>query len=197
MRKLIVAFAALFAVVSAIHAGVGISVNIGINQPAAPPPPPPPPKGYYAPSDDDEDMYRDDLVMINKTTIGFWVLLPTGYRVLHCRTMMYDQKHDEWYYGPWHEDRNRVYSNYRRSPYFGLVFYDYMHKNYPNYCERRFSHYKDHKEWKKNHEKVNGRNRQDVHEKYRAETDGNNDDQHHDHDVDNDRDQGHGHKIDQ
>lgn len=97
MRRLIVALAVVVAVFSASNAQVGLSVNINVNRPAHPP------EGYVATCDDD-DMFREDLVVINNTCVGFWVILPTGRRILHCRNMWYDRKAGDWYYGPWHEN---------------------------------------------------------------------------------------------
>lgn len=123
------------------YAGVGVSINLNVNNgpaEAPPPPPPPPEQGYAVTPDNDEDMYRDNLVMINRGLIGFWVTLGNGHHVLHCRKILWDQRHGEWYYGPWYEDQNpALYSSYRQGPFFGVHFYDFMSQHYPKYYARR------------------------------------------------------------
>jgi len=150
MRRSIVMLAVVFAVCSTGNAEVGVSVNINVNSPAQAP------EGYVATCADD-DMFREDLFVINTTCVGFWVVLPTGGRVLHCRNMWYDRKGRDWYYGPWHEDRTVTYISYRRCPYYNVRFHDYMHRGYPRYYERRFHHEMMVRE--KRHEKFEDRNR--------------------------------------
>jgi len=131
MRRLIVAGAVVFAVCSSGNAQVGLSVNINVNRPAEAP------EGYVATCDDD-DMFREDLFVINNSCVGFWVVLPNGVHVLHCRNMWYDRQTRDWYYGPWHEDRTVSFARYSRGPYYNVRFHDYMHRTYPRYYERRF-----------------------------------------------------------
>jgi hypothetical protein len=131
MRRLIVTLAAVFAICSAGSAGVGVSVDININRPAGAP------EGYEVTCNDD-DMFRDELFVINAGCVGFWAVLPTGDRVLHCRNMWYDRKSRDWYYGPWREDRTVTWVTYRRGPYYNVRFHDYMNRNYPRYYDRRF-----------------------------------------------------------
>jgi hypothetical protein len=126
------------------YAGVGVSLNVNINNgpaEAPPPPPPPPEQGYVAMPENDEDLYRDDMVMINRSLIGFWVTLPNGLHALHCRKILWDQKHSEWYYGSWYEDHNpALYASYRQGPFFGVHFFDFMSQHYPKYYARRLQH---------------------------------------------------------
>lgn len=131
MRRLIVALAIVLAAFSAGNAQIGLSVNINVNRSAQAP------EGYIATCDDD-DMFREDLCVINNTCVGFWVVLPTGVHVLHCRNMWYDRQTRDRYYGPWHEDRTVSFARYSRGPYYNVRFHDYMHRTYPRYYERRF-----------------------------------------------------------
>jgi hypothetical protein len=157
MRRLIVAVAIVFAVCSTGNAQVGLSVNINVNRPAQAP------EGYVATCDDD-DMFREDLFVINNTCVGFWVVLPTGGRVLHCRNMWYDRKTRDWYYGPWREDRTVTYVGYRHGPYYNVRFHDYMHRTYPRYYERRFRPVLNEREMR--HEKFDNRDKNFEREKH-------------------------------
>jgi hypothetical protein len=112
-----------------------------------PPPPPLPPPGFVVISPDDEDMNRSDLMVISPNRVGFWVMNPYGRYVLHCRSMQYDRRSGEWFYGPWHEDRNMTYDRYRHSSFYNKPFNNYMQERYPKYYDKRFNH-REKQEWK-------------------------------------------------
>lgn len=81
------------------------------------------PQGYVMECED-----REDLIVISPDLIGFWVRLPSGRFVLHCRSVWYNSKTDILYYGPWREDRHMIYrGKYTR--------YDdnYVYGHYPKY----------------------------------------------------------------
>ena len=120
--------------------GQQASFSVKIFAPVPPVPPiPPAPTGYVVlENDEDNDMNRADLVMVSPSQVGFWVILPSGRCVLHCRAMKYDKVRGEWYYGPWHEDHNMSYEKYRHSSFYNRNFHDYMNERYPKYYERHF-----------------------------------------------------------
>lgn len=93
-----------------------------------------PPSGYVV---CDEDMVREDLEVIDDM-VGFWIQLPSGRYAFHYRRMWYCPQEDEWYYGPWCDDRGRSYRHYPR-------FRDHMCHKYPKYYERRFHHHEKYK----------------------------------------------------
>jgi hypothetical protein len=194
MRTLLVApLAIVFAVSLSSYAGVGISVDINVDKrapaPAPAPMPPPAPEGYAVGYENDDDMYRDDLVVIDRTTIGFWVVLPSGHRVLHCRSLWWDRRAGDWYYGPWHDDPRVAYVSYQRGPYWGVHFYDYMSQHYPKYYERRLRHDHEMRLEQRRHEKGNDRDKHDYIDKRKVEKAD-------DHDRGRDKDHGHGHDHD-
>jgi hypothetical protein len=137
MHKFIMAVVFIF-VTSQAQFSASFRVNVPV-----PPPPPIPPPGYVILPSEDENMNRPDLMVISPTQVGFWVQMPSGRYVLHCRAMRYDRDLGEWYYGPWHEDYNLNYNRYRHSSFYNMPFNNYMQQRYPKYYDKRFRHHED------------------------------------------------------
>jgi hypothetical protein len=120
--------------------------------------------GYIGCNDFEEDMDWDNLIVINNDRIGFWLVLPSGMCVFHCRNMWYDNGYDEWRYGPWWDDYTMSYGR----PYHGVSFHIYMERYYPRYHARYFYHDNGHYYWN-NHREYNRRyERDDRHSDYHA-----------------------------
>lgn len=123
------------AVVSNANAGVSVEVSVGGHHGFGP--------GVDCGFD---DLDREDLIVINNNQVGFWVMLPSGRWVFQCRSMWFDSEWNEWRYGPWWHDYAVSYSchchdSFRQfCPFHGVQFHTYMHRHYPKYWNRTFSH---------------------------------------------------------
>ena len=103
---------------SRVYAGPAVSVTISAGY-----------SNYW-----DDDMDWDNVVIIDNTRIGFWVMLPSGRWVLRCRSMWWNSGLAEWSFGPWWYDYSIVYGTYF------VPFHWYMHSYYPRWHNHYFSH---------------------------------------------------------
>jgi len=74
------------AAVTPVYAGASVGLSLEVRS------------GYSTCDDFDADMDWDNLIVINNDRIGFWIMLPSGMQVFHCRDMYYDYGCDEWRY---------------------------------------------------------------------------------------------------
>ncbi|MBN2037406.1 MAG: hypothetical protein JW768_11735 [Chitinispirillaceae bacterium] len=114
--------------------GTSVSVSVGFSS------------GYVTCYD--EDMEWDNLIVIDNSRVGFWVMLPSGRWVFRCRSMWWSSAYDEWCFGPWYYDYSIVYRCHCHShyhpycPFHGIRFHVYMHKHYPKWHKRHFIHHR-------------------------------------------------------
>jgi hypothetical protein len=88
----------------------------------------------------DDDMDWDNVIMIDNTRIGIWVMLPSGRWVLRCRSIWWDSGYDEWCFGPWWYDYSISYGCHYSYPFYGVGFHTYMHRHYPRWHNHYFNH---------------------------------------------------------
>lgn len=88
----------------------------------------------------DDDMDWDNVVMIDDSRIGIWVMLPSGRWVLRCRSMWWDSGYSEWCFGPWWYDYSISYGYHSPWPFYGVGFHTYMHRHHPRWHNHYFSH---------------------------------------------------------
>jgi hypothetical protein len=118
------------------NASAAVSVEVSVGSP-----------GYVLYNDRDyDDMDREDLIVIDNSQVGFWVMLPSGRWVFRCRSMWYDNVWDEWHYGPWWDNYSIAFAPncsdafHLFHPYHGSWYHSYMHNHYPRYWERNYGH---------------------------------------------------------
>lgn len=133
------------------QAGASVSVSVGIGSGYS---------TYY-----DEDLDWNNMIVIDNSTVGFWVMLPSGQWVFRCRSMWWNADYDNWCFGPWYYNYSIAYRCHCHSHYHGYCpfhavrFHAYMHTNYRPWHERHFaSHqgyyvqrYRSHEEYRRNH----------------------------------------------
>jgi hypothetical protein len=138
MRTMIVtgSLAAILFAASWSNADAGVSVEVSVGSP-----------GYVMHNNYNSDyMDREDLIVIDNSQVGFWVMLPSGRWVFRCRSMWYDSGWDEWHYGPWWDNYSIAFSAdcddgfHLFNPYHGMWYHSYMYDHYPRYWERTYGH---------------------------------------------------------
>jgi hypothetical protein len=94
------------------------------------------PEGYVELKDSDTCMFREDLFIINDSTVGYWVPGVQRKYSLNYRTMKYDSAKDLWYFGQWRLDNAASFRGYRKSSFFRMKFFNYIENKTPKYYQR-------------------------------------------------------------
>jgi hypothetical protein len=117
---------------STAQAGASVSVSVGLGTGYS---------TYY-----DADMDWDNVLVLDDSRIGFWVMLPSGRWVLRIRNMWWNAAYEEWCFGPWYYDYSIVYNYHSHNHFFGncgfhpVWFHMYMSNHYRPWHERHFYH---------------------------------------------------------
>jgi hypothetical protein len=116
------------------QAGASVSVSVGFGT------------GYATCYDDDMDW--DNVIVIDNSTVGFWVMLPSGHWVLRCRSMWWNQDCDDWCFGPWYYNYSIAYGCHCHDhfayycPFHAIRFHAFMNMHYRPWHDRYF--HRDH-----------------------------------------------------
>lgn len=94
------------------------------------------PAGYVELKDSDTCMFREDLFIINDSTVGYWVPGIQRKYALNYRAMKYISTNDIWYFGQWKLNNTASFRDYRKSPFFRTKFFNYMESKTPKYYQR-------------------------------------------------------------
>lgn len=119
---------------STAQAGASVSVSVGLGVGTGY-------STYY-----DADMDWDNVLVLDDSRVGVWVMLPSGRWVFRIRNMWWNAEYEEWCFGPWYDDYSIVYNYHSNNHFFGncgfhpVWFHMYMSSHYRPWHERHFYH---------------------------------------------------------